>query len=70
MLVHKAIRADYYWPTMSKDSTELVKHHDKCQRFARVMKNPSKKLSSISSPCPFAKWGVDIVVPMPPRKGS
>jgi hypothetical protein len=55
---------------MNKDSTELVKHCDKCQRFARVMKNPPEKLSSISSTWPFAKWGVDIVGPMPPGKGS
>jgi hypothetical protein len=33
------------------------------------MKNPSKKLSTITSPWPFAKLGVDIVGPMPPRKG-
>jgi hypothetical protein len=34
------------------------------------MKNPLEKMSSISSPWPFAKWGVDIVRPMPPEKGS
>jgi hypothetical protein len=34
------------------------------------MKNPPKNLSPISSPWPFAKWGVDIVGPMPPRKGN
>jgi hypothetical protein len=33
------------------------------------MKNPLEKLSTISSPWPFAKWGVDIVGPMPPGKG-
>jgi len=34
------------------------------------MKNPTEKLSSITSPWPFAKWGVNIVGPMPPGKGS
>jgi hypothetical protein len=34
------------------------------------MKNPLENLSSISSPWSFAKLGVDIVEPMPPRKGS
>jgi len=26
MLAHKAMRSSYYWPTMSTDSAELVKH--------------------------------------------
>jgi hypothetical protein len=33
MLANKAMRAGYYWPTMGKDSVELVKHCDNCQRF-------------------------------------
>jgi ribonuclease HI len=69
MLAHKAMRAGYYWPIMNKDSIRLVQQYDKCQRFARVMKNPPEKLNPISSPWPFAKWGVDIVGPMPPGKG-
>jgi len=67
MLAHKAMRAGYYWPTMNKDSIKMVKC-DKCQRFAQVMKNPPERLSLITLPCPFAKWGVNIVGPMPPRK--
>jgi hypothetical protein len=70
MLAHKAMRAGYYWPTMNKDSVKLVRKWDKCQRFARVMKQPPEKLSHITSPWPFAKWGVDIVEPMPPGKGG
>lgn len=70
MLAHKAIQASYYWPTMSKDLAELVRHCDQCQRFARVKKNAPEKLSCISSPWPFAKWGVDIVEPIPSGKGS
>jgi len=70
MLAHKAMRAGYYWPTMNKDSVKLVRKCDKCQRFARVMKQPPEKLIPITSPWPFAKWGVDIVGPMPPGKGG
>lgn len=69
MLAHKVMRAGYYWPTMGKDSAELVRSCDKCQRFARIMKNPPENLSFNYSPWPFAKWGVDIVGPMPPGKG-
>jgi transposase InsO family protein len=70
MLAHKATRAGYYWPTMNKDSVRLVQQCDKCQRFARVMRNPPENLSPITSPWPFAKWGVDIIGLMPPEKGS
>jgi hypothetical protein len=70
MLAHKAMQAGYYWPSMSKDLARVVKHCDKCQRFSRIMKTDPEKLTSITSLWPFAKWGVDIVGPMPPGKGS
>ncbi|XP_059439799.1 uncharacterized protein LOC132172333 [Corylus avellana] len=70
MLAHKAIRAGYYWPGMNKDSSDIVKHCDKCQRFAKIMKNPPEELSPISSPWPFAQWGVDLVGPLPTGKGG
>jgi len=47
ILVHKAMRAGYYWPSMSKDSARIVKHCDKCQRFSRIMKtSPEKAIES------------------------
>jgi len=70
MLVQKTIRAGYYWPTISRDSALLVKHCDKCQRFSRIMKTSPEKLTPLTSPWPFTKWGVDIVGPMPVGKGS
>jgi len=69
MLAHKAVRAGYYWPTMNQESMEIVRRCDKCQRFAKLQTNPPTELSSFSSPWPFAQWGVDIVGPMPTRKG-
>jgi len=47
-----------------------MKHCAKCQRFSRIMKTSPEKLTPITSPWPFAKWGVDIVGPMPVRKGN
>jgi hypothetical protein len=70
MLAHKEMRAGYYWPTMGKDSANFVQSCDKCQRFTRILKNPPEKLNSVLSPWPFAKLGVDLVGPMPPRKGK
>jgi len=70
MLAHKVMREGYYWPTIGKHSAEFVKNCDKCQRFAQITKKPPENLSSISSPWPFAKWGVDLVGPMPSEKGN
>jgi ribonuclease HI len=54
MLVHKAVRAGYYWPTMNQESMEMVRRCDKCQRFAKLQTNPPTELSSVSSPWLFA----------------
>ena len=37
-LVHKLIRARYYWPTMLKNAQAYVKTYDKCQRFSNLIK--------------------------------
>jgi len=70
ILAQKTIRTGYYWPTVSKDSARIVKHCDKCQRFLRIMKTAPEKLTPLTSPWPFVKWGVDIVGPMPVGKGN
>jgi hypothetical protein len=55
---------------MSKDSSEVVKHYNKCQRFDKVMTNPPKELSQVLAPWPFAQWGVDLIGYLPVRKGG
>jgi hypothetical protein len=70
VLAHKVVRAGFYWPNMSKDSTLIVRNCDKCQIFANIAKQPPKELSSVSSPWPFSQWGVDIVGPLPRGKGG
>jgi hypothetical protein len=40
VLAHKAVRAGFYWPNMSKDSMEIVRNCDKCHQFANVTKQP------------------------------
>jgi ribonuclease HI len=69
-LANKIIRAGYYWPTMIRDAKEMVRACDACQRFTRVSNSPPEYLHSVTSPWPFAKWGIDIVGPMPPGKGN
>ena len=37
-LVHKVVRAGYYWPTIQADAKVYVKVCDQCQRFSNVPK--------------------------------
>ena len=64
-LVHKLIRAGYYWPTMMKDAQAYVQSCDKCQRFSNLIKQPSEELTPMTAPWPFAQWGLDIMGPFP-----
>ena len=49
---------------------KLVKKCDKCQRFGNVQRLPAERLTTITSPWPFAQWGIDIVGPLPRGKGQ
>ena len=60
-LVHKLIRAGYYWPTIQKDAIAYVKTCDKCQRFDNLIWRPSEELTPMTTPWPFAQWGLDIM---------
>ena len=64
-LVHKLVRAGFYWPTMLKDAQAYVKTYDKCQRFSNLIKQPSEELTLMTAPWPFAQWGLDIIGPFP-----
>ena len=68
LLVNKAIQTSYFWPTMQMDAVELVKKCDRCQRYGNVQWLPAEKLTAISSPWPFAQWGIDIISPLPQGK--
>ena len=64
-LVHKLVRAGFYWPTMLKDAQAYVKTYDKCQRFSNLIRQPSEELTLMTAPWPFAQWGLDIIGPFP-----
>ena len=50
---------------MQKEALEYVKKCDQCQRFALSIHQPGGVLNPLSSPWPFAQWGLDIVGPFP-----
>ena len=64
-LVHKVIRAGYYWPNMQVDAKVYVKVCDQCQQFSNVPRQPSEYLTTMMAPWPFAQWGLDILGPFP-----
>ena len=65
LLMHKMIRAGYYWPTMLKYAQAYVKTCDKCQRFSNFIRQLSEELTPMTTPWPFAQWGLDIMGPFP-----
>ena len=54
-LIHKVIRAGYYWPTVQADAKAYVKVYDQCQRFSNIPRQPSKYLTPMMAPWPFAQ---------------
>ena len=69
-LVSKAIKTGYFWPTMQGEALELVKKCEKCQRFENIQRLPAERMTMITSPWPFAQWGINIVGPLPLGKGQ
>ena len=55
---------------MQKKAQEYVKKCNQCQRFAPNIHQPEGVLNSLSSPWPFAQWGLDIVGPFPKAVGN
>ncbi|XP_030964538.1 uncharacterized protein LOC115985779 [Quercus lobata] len=64
-LLHKLIRAGYYWPTMMKDAQVYIQSCDKCQRFSNFIRQSSEELTFMMAPWPFVQWGLDIMGPFP-----
>lgn len=64
-LVGKIMRVGYFWPTMLKEAKEFVKTYDRCQRYGNVQRLLGEKMTTITSPCPFAQWGINIMGPLP-----
>ena len=50
---------------MRADIVAYVRKCDRCQQQAPVSRVPTQHLTTITSPWPFAQWGMDIVGPLP-----
>ncbi|GKD33625.1 reverse transcriptase domain-containing protein [Tanacetum coccineum] len=69
-VVAKAMNLGYYWPSMHRDTRELIRACDDCQAYASVPRLPKADMISVTSSWPFMKCGMDIVGPLPegPRR--
>ena len=57
-LVHKLVRAGYYWPTMQKDAEAYVRACDKCQRFSNIIRQPTEELTLLNGPMAVRTIGI------------
>ena len=69
-LSHRAITQGYWWTGMQKKAQKYVRKCDQYQRFAPNIHQPDGVLNPLSSPWPFAQWGLDIVGYFPKTVGN
>ncbi|CAL9006367.1 unnamed protein product [Prunus brigantina] len=69
-MASKVLRRGYYWPSLKTDSLQLARKCRPCQLFSNIIHQPPEPLSSMTSPWPFAQWGLDLIGPMPEGKGQ
>ena len=55
---------------MQKEAQYYIKKCDQCQKFAPNIHQPEGILNPLSSPWPFAQWGLDIVRPFSKTTGN
>ncbi|XP_071739687.1 uncharacterized protein [Rutidosis leptorrhynchoides] len=69
-IVGRIMRQGYYWQSIYKDTADVIKTCDACQRHGTVQRLPKYDLISVSSAWPFCKWAIDIVGPFSRSVGN
>nr|GEW73557.1 reverse transcriptase domain-containing protein [Tanacetum cinerariifolium] len=69
-VVAKALRSAYFWPIIYTDARNLIKGCKDCQVHRPVPRNSQEKLTPITSPRKFYKWGINIAGPFPEGPGK
>ncbi|KAL2238147.1 UNVERIFIED_CONTAM: Retrovirus-related Pol polyprotein from transposon [Sesamum indicum] len=59
-LAQKIIRQGYFWPTLIKDSKDLVRKCESCKKFAFLIHQPATPMEPIRIACSFDQWGINI----------
>ncbi|KAK0600228.1 hypothetical protein LWI29_012865 [Acer saccharum] len=69
-LANKTLRQGFYWPTLFADAKRVAVRCEACQKIANNIRQPPELLQSITSPWPFAMWGIDLIGLMPTATGG
>src|SRR4051812_27265457 len=64
VLVSKAFRAGFYWPTAMKNAEEIVRRCVASQKFANRSHAPASELKTMPLSWPFTTWGLDMEGPL------
>ncbi|XP_074328162.1 uncharacterized protein LOC141666078 [Apium graveolens] len=67
---HKITQLGFSWPAILASAKAYVKKCSTFQRNVSVVRQHLERLTSISSPIPFAIWGMDILGPFPVASGK
>ncbi|XP_057868756.2 uncharacterized protein LOC131075856 [Cryptomeria japonica] len=63
----KITQAGYFWPSMFKDTHNLVRGCKECQYYTGRSKKATMPLRPMSVEEPFAQWGLDFIGMINPR---
>nr|GFA87118.1 reverse transcriptase domain-containing protein [Tanacetum cinerariifolium] len=66
----KVFDSGFYWPTIYKDTFELVKHCDSCQLQGKISQRDEMPQNSIQLCEIFNVWGINFMGPFPSSKGN
>ncbi|KAL0448230.1 UNVERIFIED_CONTAM: Gag-Pol polyprotein [Sesamum latifolium] len=67
-LAQKIMRHGYFWPTIKRDSMQLVRKCAQCQIHGNPHHTPGVKIELAKPTWPFGHWGIDLVGPFPPSQ--
>ncbi|KAL0456022.1 UNVERIFIED_CONTAM: hypothetical protein Slati_0941400 [Sesamum latifolium] len=68
-LATKILRNGYFWPTIQRDSIQMVRTCVKCQMHGNVHHAPAIEIEFTCPAWPFDHWGLNIIGPFPPTTG-
>ncbi|GJU07815.1 reverse transcriptase domain-containing protein [Tanacetum coccineum] len=66
----KVFYAGFFWPTIYKDSYELIKSCDACQRQGKISHRDEMPQNAIQVCEIFDVWGIDFMGPFPSSRGN
>ena len=69
-LVGKTFREGFYWPSAMADAHDVVRTCPNWQRPAPYSKFPPDEVQWLPPVWPLARWGIDIVGPLPTAPGN